>query len=81
MLSLPGRPPEQGSTDLLDKWLTDRQGAIWLDLGHVESARERELLLHGAIVIIASGCKFLSVYITNLMYGWLFVCVSRQSAR
>jgi len=44
MLSLPGLPPEQGSTDLLYKWLADRQGTIWLDLGHVESARERELL-------------------------------------
>lgn len=44
VLSLPGRSPEQGGVDLLDGWLADRQGTIWLDLGHVGSARERELL-------------------------------------
>ncbi len=43
-LSLPGQAPTTGGLELLERWQSDRQGTIWVDLGHVAPAREREIL-------------------------------------
>lgn len=36
--------PQLGDAVLLDQWLEERQGFLWLDLGDVEAGRERWLL-------------------------------------
>jgi len=43
-LSLPGQAIQMGGSELAERWLDDRHGTIWVDLGHLEPARERRLL-------------------------------------
>ena len=43
-LSLPGQAPVQGGADMVERWLENRQGIIWVDLRHMEATAERRLL-------------------------------------